>query len=238
MKNRFKAIGILGGMGPGASVYMHRLLVELAAKKFGARDGDEFPEIIHDSIPISDFVSSEKKQRKALVMLSERVERLNNLNMVSFFGVACNTAHILLPSLQKKTSIPFVSMIEEVANFMPENIKTVGLLATPVTIRSSIYQLALTKRNKKILIPTNTQLRLIEPVIRNVIAGKLLKSDSATLVRIAISFQKKGAQGIILGCTELPLVFPIKFNLPVFNSVEILSMALLRKYYQGNTIQR
>lgn len=65
------------------------------------------------------------------------------------------------------------------------------------------------------------------------LGGKLLKGDTVQLEKIANDLTSRGAEAIILGCTELPLVFPKKYSLPVYkNSVEILAMALLRRYYE------
>jgi len=85
-------------------------------------------------------------------------------------------------------------------------------------------------------IPSKKKQSLIEKIIRNVLSGKLLKSDNKKLIVLANHLRKKGTKGILLGCTELPLIFPNKYSLPVYNSVEILAMALLQKYYKQNTI--
>lgn len=227
-----KAIGILGGMGPGASVYMYKTLIDLSIKYFGAKDNQDFPEIILYSVSVPDFISSNKYKNKAKNMLKKRLERFNQ-NDVLCLSIACNTAHILLPALQKISKAPFVSMIEEVVQIVSKtNVKKVGLIATPATIKFKLYQNALAKRNIKSVIPTKTQIRTLDNIIRNVISGKILKSDTKKIFVIANSLRKNGAESIILGCTETPLVFPRKFSLPVFNSVEILSMALLRIYYK------
>lgn len=73
----------------------------------------------------------------------------------------------------------------------------------------------------------------MEGVIRKVIAGEAKKSDKLKLVEIAKSLKKKGAQCIILGCTELPLIFPKRFDIPVFDCLEILAGVLLKRHYQG-----
>lgn len=80
------------------------------------------------------------------------------------------------------------------------------------------------------------QIKTLEQIIRNVLAGKLVKQDAGKLIEIADALKRRGAEGIILGCTELPLIFPKSYQLPVYNSVEILAMALLQKHYKQNTI--
>lgn len=226
-----QAIGILGGMGPEASVYLYRLLIEKAISDFGAKNNDDFPEIILHSIPVPDFISSDARKAEALQMLEERVRFLNNTN-ISCLAIACNTAHLLLPQLKNVSTVPFISMIDEAISVVEKDgMQTVGILGTPSTIRSGLYQHALIEKGIATVEPEEKMPPVLERVIRNVIKGDILRSDADALVTIANELKKKGAEGIILGCTELPLVFPNKYSLPVYNSITILALALLRKYF-------
>jgi aspartate racemase len=232
------AIGILGGMGPQASAYMYRFLIDVAKSKFNARNNDDFPEIILYSIPIPDFISSLENKEQALKMLKEKVGILNSFN-VSCLSIACNTVHMLIPNLQELSKTPFVSMIKEVAVAVKkQNLKKIGLMGSISLINSGIYQDALGKLGIETVLPNKTELKKLANISRNIIAGKNITKDKVILKKIAESLKQKGAEGIILGCTELPMVFPGKYSLPIFNSVEILSMALLRKYYKFNTIRK
>ncbi|MBU1031805.1 amino acid racemase [Patescibacteria group bacterium] len=218
-----KIIGILGGMGPQASSRLVQILVDLSAKEFGAKNGDEFPEIVLDSIPVPDFIANKKNKKAALEMLKQRVKQMDTMQ-VGIFAIACNTAHVLLNQLQAVSKAPFVSMVEEVAKEVKrQGVKKVGLLASPTTFKSGIFQ----KDFKSIIQPSKKEQVILEKIIRKVIAGEIKKSDKLKLVEIARSLKKKGAQGIILGCTELSLIFPKKFEIPVFDSLEILARALL-----------
>lgn len=231
MKDK-EAIGIIGGMGPEASVYIYKLLIEFSVKYFGAKNNDDFPEIVLHSIPVPDLISSNKKKKEALKMLKKRVEDLNNLNLSSL-SIACNTVHILIDDLKKISKIPFISMIDKVVEKVYEDKKfKVGLLGTPSTIRSNIYQKKLEEYEIDVITPTKAQFSIMEIAIRNVIAGEINKKDEERLIEIADKLKDKGAEGIILGCTEMPLIFPNKYSLPLYNSLEILAMALLRSYYK------
>lgn len=79
--------------------------------------------------------------------------------------------------------------------------------------------------------PSIKEQEILEEVIRKVISGKATKKDKLKLIEIAKSLKEKGAEGIILGCTELPLIFPKRFEIPIFNSLEILARALLKKHF-------
>lgn len=128
-------------------------------------------------------------------------------------------------------------MIKEVAIEVEKSgLRRIGILGTPSTLRLRFYQKELNKINVESVIPEDEQIKDMEKIIRNVVAGKLLKKDKDSLSKIAGSMYKRGAQGIILGCTEIPQIFPKNYKKKVFNSVEILSYALLRDYYKSNTI--
>lgn len=228
-----KALYVLGGMGPEASSYMYNTLIELSVKRYGVKHNNEFPEIVLHSIPVPDFISSTKNKNEAFVMLKGRVKSIRKED-VSCVSIACNTVHILIDELRKVSSVPFISMIEAVVEKVAtDKIGKVGIIATPSTLKFRLYEDVLRDKGIESVVPNQAQIKVMENVIRNVIAGKLLASDSRKLEKIALDLKKRGAQGIILGCTETPLVFPSKFSLPVYNSVEILSVALLERYY-GN----
>ncbi|MEK6953206.1 MAG: amino acid racemase [Nanoarchaeota archaeon] len=233
MKNKIKnkTIGILGGMGPQASSYLYDLIIKKSIKDYGVIDNKDFPDIVLFSISIPDFIGNSKNKPNALRVLKQKVEDANKIGL-SCLSMACNTAHILLPDIQKNMKMPFISLIDEVARETNDlNIKKVGLLGTPTTLKSNLYQKALAKYKIKAVTPSKNQFSSIESVIRRVISGKQNEKDQQTLQIIAHGLKKEGAQGIILGCTELPLAFPKKIDLPVLNSVEVLADALLRHYY-------
>ncbi len=226
------AIAILGGMGPEASAKMLEVLVSMASREFGAQNGHDFPEIIIDSVPVPDFISDQRNLDLASKMLTSRIKKLQGLDIFCF-AMACNTAHIMLSNLSKVSDKPFVSIIDSVVSSVKaKDVKKVGLLATPSTIGARLYQDALAGADVGVTIPNQKELLVIEGIIRKVIAGKTSKTDERNLRRIADFFVAKGAQGIILGCTELPLVFPRDFPLPVFDSIEILSRRLLTNFFE------
>ncbi len=230
MKN--KTICILGGMGPQASSYFYDLLIKKSIELFGAKNNEDFPDILLLSIPVPDIIANKSEQARALKMLKKKVREVNKLPIVSI-SIACNTAHLFLADLQKESKVRFISMIEEVARAVKkDNITKVGLLATPSTIKSRLYQKALRKYGVEIIVPSETQIDKLEKVIRRVISGKSNKDDKKVLISIANSLSEK-ANGIILGCTELPIVFPKSYKLPIFNSSETLAIRLLERYYQA-----
>lgn len=235
--NKSSAICILDGMGPQAGGYLYNTIIQKAVRDYGAKNNDDFPEIILHSIPVPDFISSDKYMLNALKMLKKRVKETEKLN-ISCLSIACNTAHILFDELQKESKMPLISMIDAVVERVNrDGLKTVGLLATPSTIKYRLYQKALLKYGIKTILPLKKDSKVLENIIRSILSGKIKTLDQNRLNKIAENLERRGAGGIILGCTELPLLFPTKYGLPVYNSVEILANALLQKYYKQNTIR-
>ncbi len=229
MKNK-KMIVILGGMGPEASNKLYQLLIEKARKIYHAENNEDYPEILIDSIPVPDFISDENQKQIAKQMLIERVKNLSKLP-IGNFCITCNTAHILLPGLQNQTQIPFISIIEEVSMTVQQaKIGIVGLLGSPVLIKSNLYQRSLEKFGIKTLIPVEKDIEKLGEIAKQIVAGKY-KRKKHEILEVANFLKKQGAEGVILGCTELPLVFPKEYDLPIFDSLEILADKLLQKYY-------
>lgn len=229
-----KSIAIIGGMGPQASAKLLEILIDMCNKDFGAKDDSDFPEVILNSIPVPNFISNKNNVKIVRGILIERIKNLENFRP-SCIGIACNTAHVMFEDLQSSTQVPFVSIIDEVTKKVAQSkIKKIGLIGTPVTIDSNLYQSALGKQKIEVVIPSKKERELVEAVIWNVLAGNAGGKDRQQLVKIAGSLKKKGAQGIILGCTELPLIFPKDFLLPVFDSIEILARGLLQKFFETN----
>lgn len=229
MKNNH-VIGIIGGMGPDASVRMYRRMIEMSREEFGARRNDDYPEILLHSVPVPEFFSSDKDREEALKILSSRVSDLSQLS-VSCMALACNTAHVLLSELKKSSRVPFVSMIDEVGDEVSRRgYKRVGLLASPATIESGLYSEMFESMKVGVIVPNEKDIENLSELIRDVVAGKT-KYKSRTLRRLADGLKNRGAEVIVLGCTELPLVFPENYDLPVIDSVEVLVRKLLLQYY-------
>ncbi|HLA04147.1 MAG TPA: amino acid racemase [Patescibacteria group bacterium] len=227
------AIAILGGMGPEASAKMLEVMVDMAANDFGAKDGTDFPEIILFSLPVPDFISDKRKIGIAKSILEDKVKLLNNMD-ASCAVLACNTAHIMIDDLQAVSNVQFISMIEAVADEVErQSIGTVGLLATPSSINAGLFQRAFSKRKIKVILPSNAQMKELEVVIRRVIAKKASDQDEKIVLSIAKNLVERGAKGVILGCTELPLIFPKSFPLPIFDSIVITCRVLLIKAFDS-----
>ncbi len=218
-------------MGPDASARLYQRIIEKAREKYGAKNNEDYPELIIHSIPVPDFISNSQKAEEAIFMLKKSVRELSQLSP-SCFALACNTAHLTLVELSHATQIPFISLPKEVAKFLArKGYKKIGLLGSPTTLFSGVYQTECRHIGVDLVLPEFQQIEELGTIISDIVAGQF-KPAKKKLLTIADSLKKKKVEAIILGCTELPLVFPKNYSLPVLDSIEILSSALLMYYYQ------
>ncbi|MBI5613444.1 aspartate/glutamate racemase family protein [Candidatus Gottesmanbacteria bacterium] len=235
MKNK-QIIGVIGGMGPQASAEFYRILIDQAQHAYGAENNDEYPEIVLDSVPVPYFIGDTHKMEEAAQMLESRVRRLTEFS-ASTITMACNTACILVDRLQRQTIVPFISVVHEVVKEVSRNTQRVLLLASPTSLRLGVYQRLLARHNLPYILPREQDYQELEYIIRGVLAGENRGMLTKQLITLVNHYrEKERVEGIILGCTELPLVFPKDYDIPVYNSLSILANSILKQYYNKEAI--
>jgi len=221
-------IVILGGMGPQASTKLHELLIAKSAD-FIAGAPDEFPAILHASMQIPDFISNKANEVLAIDIIKDTMQMMN-IAQAESIALACNTAHQLTENLGLNRP-NFVSMIDAVCDeIMASGVKRVGLLASPNTVRSQLYEIPLAARGIEVITPDDSELKTLETVIRTVISGRTNDSLGQTLDRLAFSLIERGAKAVLLGCTELPLI-GLSPSVKSFDSLNALADALLKRHF-------
>ncbi len=226
------AIGILGGMGPQASARLVELLIAKTPNFVINPIDSDYPEIIHLSVPVPNFISNKKNMQKAKEILIERTKLLEKSGS-TINCIACNTAHLLLPELQSNTQVPFLSIPILVAERVKSNkFRRVGLLATPSTLASSLYDDALEK--SVVLIRPNDLLKSkLEKLILKQLKGSITDVDKNEFKNTVSTFTKiNELDAVILGCTELPVIFGANKDIRIIDTLEVLSDALLEKYFK------
>jgi aspartate racemase len=201
-------IGIIGGVGPSATVdFMDKIIKNTTAKK----DQDHFKMIIEHNPKIPDrtdyLINDGEDPTIALYATAKKLEKRE----ADFIVIPCNTAHAFVDKIQKHLSIPIISMLEEVVNHIKKNYKKtkkVGLLATSGTINSGIYHKSFEKSGVRLISPDEENQKYVMDAIygqKGIKAGYLVGECKDSLLKASEYLVKKGAQIIILGCTELPL---------------------------------
>lgn len=233
------AIGILGGMGPQASAKLYELLIQGTQKYTTAAVDDCYPEIVLLNVPVPNFISNKNELLKAKQMLIDRTKLLEKAGC-TVNGIACNTAHILLPELQAVTTVPFLSIPKLVATqIKAAGYKRVGLLATPTTLSSDLYDEELIDI-ADIVRPDTPFAVQTEQYIYLQLNNKLAETERQQFKgRVAKFKENNNLDAVILGCTELPLVYGESLNDDsIFDTLQILSDGLLSGYFNecSNTV--
>jgi aspartate racemase len=201
-----KKIGILGGLSPeSTSIYYDHIIREYA-KLYSDYN---YPEIIIYSVNFREFIDWQNKERWDLAA-NKMIEVFNILQKAGAdFGlIATNTMHIVLDKVQSEISIPILSIIESTAEVInQEKIKTVGLLGTIFTMSRDFYKKGLEKKGIATLVPENKEQELINKIIfQELTKGIITPQSKAEYIKIINKLKTRGAEGIILGCTEIPLL--------------------------------
>jgi aspartate racemase len=228
------AIGILGGMGPQASASLHQTIIKKIPTMLLIRSDTDFPEIVHISAPVPNFISNKKNMRLVKQMLTSRTQLLEQAGC-TVAGVACNTAHLLLGDLQTSTTMNFVSLPQLVAQkIQAKAYKRVGLLATPTTLASSLYDDEM-PGDATLVRPTKHIAQVLEAMIFRQIIGVSSDEDRTRLRTIVEEFgADEKLDAVILGCTELPLIYgdTLEGGVQVIDTIEVLAEGLLNRYVE------
>ena len=201
-----RKIGLIGGVGPQATAYIYQKLLDVAQISFGAINNNDYPDILIHSVPVPDFISSKEHMDEARRMLIAAAQGLERAGCEALC-IGSNTVHILLDDLKGSVNVPFISMVELVAVRCKElGYSKVALLGTPILLASGLYDTALGKREIGLIKPNTMEMEICDTVIRGIIAGDREIPMRHEYTDVLASMFDQGADAIILGCTELPLV--------------------------------
>jgi len=221
---KYKTIGILGGMGPEATAELYFKIIKLFQKEYDAIYDSDFPEIIILNLPIPDVVENTNEQNNVKDILIEGIKKLETAG-AEFVAIPCNTVSYYIKEIQPKVSIPIINILKETVNgVVNSGIKRIGLLGTETTIKSKIYD-NLLKEFQIFKLEGKGQIETTK-IIMNILSGKKTSKDKKKLLKFIQDLKEKGAEKIILGCTELPLL--IKKNEDTFDTLDILAKSTVK----------
>lgn len=219
------------GMGPQASCELYRLLIEGAGAEYGAKHNDEFPEILIDSVPVPDGFSHPEQMEVVATMLENRAERMTSYG-ATMISLACNTVCIYANRLRKITPIEVISTVDEVVEHVSKKHSRVLLLSSSTSLKLGLYQRAFDAVGVEYIAPGPEHYARIDKLILGVMSvtkKDYLTENIAELTKTLLHGVHVDA--VVLGCTEMPLIFPKKFYVPVYSSLSILAESVLKRYY-------
>ncbi|MHA1188656.1 MAG: aspartate/glutamate racemase family protein [Candidatus Heimdallarchaeota archaeon] len=146
--------------------------------------------------------------------------------------LATNTPHIVFNELVKKIKVPMLSIMEAVGEAIKkQGLQKVGLIGTRFTMNSSYYQDALKQFSIEVITPSTEDKKIIDSIIYKELTYHVLKDESRQqYLEVIDRLELIGAQGVILGCTEIPLLIKqADCKIPVFDTTTIHALATLNR---------
>jgi len=217
-----KTIGILGGMGAEATVDLYMGIWKYYQDNFGAKYDKDFPPVIIYSVPIPDVVESLENEKTTLDMLVKTAQTLEK-GGCDYIVIACNTVQFLLNDIKKAVTIPVIGIAQVNASYLKDkDYKKAGILATKVTLDKRVYDNDLNNIGIELIKPDDADQNVVTEVIMTQLAGKATKAETNKLVQVAENLKQKGAEAVLLACTDLPLVIKQEDTaVPIVNCTEI-----------------
>lgn len=234
MEHNKKSIGIIGGMGPLATADLFQKII---LHTRAACDQDHLRVYIDSNTNIPDRTAALLRggadPTPELVSSARGLERQGADVLI----IPCNTAHNFYGAVQSAVSVPVLHMIRLTAQALVERgVKTAGLLATDGTVQTGIYQRTFAGTGVELLVPEGEEQRAVMDMIyRGVKAGRR-DYDASAARRTMEALMARGAQTLILGCTELPLAAELYgLDFPVTDPTLELALGAIR-FAGGETV--
>lgn len=216
-----KAIGIIGGMGPAATVDLFKKIVE---NTDAANDAGHV-RVYMDCYPtIPDRTKAILGEGESPVpYLAESAEKLAAIG-ADFLIMPCNTSHYFYKELSQKSPIPVMNMIRETAKELHKRgIQKVGVLATDGTVKAGIYQKELAVFGIEAVCPSASGQREVMRLIYEGVKADAKQFSADAMCEVVQDLFTQGAEVLVLGCSELPLGFE-RYGIPLENTVDAVEV--------------
>jgi aspartate racemase len=222
-----KTLGLLGGMTWHSTVDYYRLINEGVQKRLGGSHSAELLMLSIDFVPVEELQVKGDWAGMGRLMAgwAKRLEDAGAEGLV----ICTNTMHRLAGEVQKAIHIPLIHIADATAAAVNKaGLHTVGLLGTRYTMELDFYRGRLEKEHGlKVLIPEEPGRTLVHDVIyKELTYGTIRDESRAGYIKVIEDLVRRGAQGVILGCTEIPLLVKAKDSpVPVFDTTALHAAA-------------
>ncbi len=204
MEKKNKTLGILGGVGPMATVYFYEMLTSLTKAEC---DQDHIDIVISSRASTPDrtaFITGASEENPLDAMIPD-AKRLVTFG-ADIIAIPCNTAHYFYDKLADAVNVPILNIIEETVKALKsDGVSRFGLLATDGTVGSRTYQRFCENHDIECIVPDGErQARVMSLIYEQIKCGKAANMES--FYEIAHSMRSMGCERLVLGCTELSLI--------------------------------
>ncbi|WP_251865683.1 aspartate/glutamate racemase family protein [Enterococcus malodoratus] len=219
-----KTIGLLGGMSWESTVTYYTRINEIVNQKLGGLHSAKI------KLASVDFEEIEKCQvanewEKSGEILGKEALQLEQAG-ADFLVICTNTMHKVAPQIADYLSIPILHIADAtIIELQKEGIKKVALLGTKYTMTQDFYKQKIIESEIEVWIPTEEDIETVNQIIFDELChGKILSESKAKFIAVIEQAVKAGAEGVILGCTEIGLLIQqMDVTIPVFDTTEIHS---------------
>lgn len=226
-------VGVLGGLGPEATLAFYAKVVALTP---ATRDQQHLHVIIdsNPAVPNRNEAVAETgpSPGPALAAMAKRLESAG----ADFLVMACNAAHAFQAEIEAAVSVPFVSIVEETVRAtltrLP-GLRKVGVLGSSGCLDARLYQTAFARYGLEVVVPEGAERAAFMRLLYRIKAGDKGAAVQAAMQNLAESLIAGGAQAVVAGCTEVPLVLgPDALRVPLLDSSAVLAERTV--YYAVN----
>ncbi|MEO0571091.1 MAG: aspartate/glutamate racemase family protein [Bacteroidota bacterium] len=224
-----KTIGVIGGMSWQSSKFYYQYLNEIVAEKLG---GSHSAKVVMSSVDFSEIerLSFEGNWDEIGRLMAIEAKRLEQSG-VDIVILATNTIHLVAKQIEEAISIPFLHIARATgASIANKRLNRVALLGTRYTMEKDFYNRILQDDfGLEVLIPEPEERDYLQDLIYNdLVKGKFTEAAKQKCLKIISKLQERGAQGVILGCTELPILIPGEaVSIPSFDTTMIHCLATI-----------
>lgn len=217
-----KTIGLVGGTGWVSTLDYYRYFNELVYK---TTDGESTAEVIINSVnyPAIAKLTAAGKWDEITKIITEAAISLQTAGADCIL-LGANTMHHIAPQVRAAINIPFIHIAEETGKeILKKGIKKVALLGTKYTMQLPFFKDVLAGMGIETSIPSESDIQIInDGIYKELALGIITSVNKENYLQIMQKLQHEGAEGIILGCTEIPLLIKSNdFDLPLFDTTFI-----------------
>lgn len=217
-----KTIGLIGGMSWESTAEYYRIVNETVKKELGGLHSAKvlMYSVDFDEIEKCQALGEWDKSADILAVAAENLEKAG----ADFIVICTNTMHKTAPQIQKRISIPIIHIAEATADELKKHgIGKVALLGTKYTMTQDFYKDKIKEAGIEVLIPDGDDIETVNSVIYDELCLGIISEESKKkYIEIIDKLAKRGAQGVILGCTEIGLLIKQEdTSLPVFDTTLI-----------------
>ena len=218
-----RTLGVIGGLGPETTSEFYLAVVAQCQRLARAHR----PDILFHNVPITygieeDALLHGNNVEAFLPYLQRSAQQLEKAG-AEFLVMPCNTLHRFARSIQESVSIPFISLVDVVIEFIKTNqLDNIGLIATSITLESGFYQQACAANRISYALPSAFHQAKLAKMILGLVSNSYANHHRNDLIDVIDDFDKQGIKNVLLACTDLQALIPHHPRIKIVDTMQLL----------------